>query len=244
MLRIVSINTAYGRTQVLHGLSLHVSEGEVVALVGANGAGKTTLLNTISGIVPAGKGSILFNGKEIRRTPADRIVRLGVSHVPEGRQLFAPLSVHDNLLLGAYTRSSGDKKAHLAEDLDRVYAMFPILKERSEQRAGTLSGGEQQMLAIGRGLMARPQMMLFDEPSMGLAPRVMADIFTAIGQFRTMGVTVLLVEQNARWALRIADRGYVLETGRIVLDGPADELLENREVQRAYLGKGYREVWE
>lgn len=244
MLRIANLHTAYGRTQVLHGVSLHVREGEVVALVGANGAGKTTLLNSISGIVPTASGSILFNGREIRRTPADRIVRLGLSHVPEGRQLFAPLSVRDNLLLGAYARSGADKKARLAEDLDRVYAMFPILKERAEQRAGTLSGGEQQMLAIGRGLMARPRMMLFDEPSMGLAPRVMAEIFTAIGRFRAMGVTVLLVEQNARWALRIADRGYVLETGRIVLHGPADELLENQDVQRAYLGKGYREEYE
>ena len=244
MLRITSVNTAYGRTQVLHGVSLHVREGEIVALVGANGAGKTTLLNTISGIAPAGKGSILFNGKEIRRMGADRIVRLGLTHVPEGRQLFPPLSVHDNLLLGAYTRSGAQKKAHLAEDLERVFTMFPILKERAEQRAGTLSGGEQQMLAIGRALMARPQMILFDEPSMGLAPRVMAEIFAAIGGFRTLGLTVLLVEQNARWALRTADRGYVMETGRVVLDGPADELLDNREVQRAYLGKGYREVWE
>jgi branched-chain amino acid transport system ATP-binding protein len=244
MLRVVSVNTGYGRTQVLHGVSLHVREGEICALVGANGAGKTTLLNTICGVVPANKGSVLLNNKEIRRMPADRIVRLGLSHVPEGRQLFGPLSVHDNLLLGAYTRRQSEKRAHLAEDLQRVYTMFPILKERAEQRAGTLSGGEQQMLAIGRALMARPQMILFDEPSMGLAPRVMSEIFTAIGEFRKMGLTVLLVEQNARWALRIADRGYVLETGRIVMEGRADELLENREVQRAYLGKGYREVWE
>ena len=244
MLKIVSVNTAYGRTQVLHGVSLHVNSGEIVALVGANGAGKTTLLNTISGIVPANKGSVMFNGKEIRRMAADRIVRLGVSHVPEGRQLFPPLSVYDNLLLGAYTLSAAEKKQHQADELERVFTMFPILRERAEQKAGTLSGGEQQMLAIGRALMSRPQMILFDEPSMGLAPRVMAEIFTAISEFRTLGLTVLLVEQNARWALRIADRGYVLETGRIVMDGAADELLENREVQRAYLGKGYREVWE
>ena len=244
MLKISSVVTAYGRTTVLHGVSLHVREGEIVTLVGANGAGKTTLLNTISGIIHASKGTILYNGKDIRRAAPDAIVRLGLSHVPEGRQLFAPLTVHDNLLLGAYTRSSWDKRAHIATDLDYVYTMFPILKERAEQRAGTLSGGEQQMLAIGRALMARPRLILFDEPSMGLAPRVMADIFTAISGFRQSGLTVLLVEQNARAALRIADRGYVLETGSIVLDGSADELLGNQEVQRAYLGKGYREVWE
>lgn len=244
MLRMASVITAYGRTVALRGVSLHVREGEIVALVGANGAGKTTVLNTISGITPLSKGSVQYGGKEIGRAAADRIVRLGLSQVPEGRQLFAPLSVKDNLLLGAYSRTGRERRAHLADDLERVYAMFPRLKERTEQRAGTLSGGEQQMLAIGRGLMANPKMLLLDEPSMGLAPRVMADIFQAIAHCREQGLTVLLVEQNARWALRIADRGYVIETGSIVMEGTAEELLENREVQRAYLGKGYREVWD
>ncbi len=244
MLKLASVVTAYGNTEVLHGVSLHVRAGEVVALVGANGAGKSTLLNTISGIVPARRGSVLFDGKEIGRAAADRIVRLGLSHVPEGRQLFGPLSVRDNLLLGAYSRGRADTRAHLHDDLEHVLDTFPRLRERLEQRAGTLSGGEQQMLAIARGLMARPKLLLFDEPSMGLAPRVMEEIFRAIGELRHQGLTVLLVEQNARWALRIADRGYVLENGRLVLDGTAEEMLDNREVQRAYLGKGYREVWE
>jgi branched-chain amino acid transport system ATP-binding protein len=244
MLRLSSVVTQYGRTPALHGVSLHVNPGEIVALVGANGAGKTTILNTISGITPASRGAVHYQGQDIVRHAADRIVRLGISHVPEGRQLFAPLSVRDNLLLGTYTRRAVDKRAHLQDDLARIYTMFPILKERADQRAGTLSGGEQQMLAIGRALMARPKLLLLDEPSMGLAPRVMGEIFRAIGEFRTQGLTVLLVEQNARWALKIADRGYVIETGRIVMEGSAEELLDNREVQRAYLGKGYREVWE
>jgi len=241
MLKMASVVTTYGRTVALHGVSLQVREGEIVALVGANGAGKTTVLNTISGIASLAKGSVQYSGKEIGRFPADRIVRLGLSQVPEGRHLFAPLTVKDNLLLGAYGRHHGDKRKHLTDDLERVYTMFPRLKERLDQRAGTLSGGEQQMLAIGRGLMARPKMLLLDEPSMGLAPRVMADIFQAIARCREAGLTVLLVEQNARWALRIADRGYVIETGRIVMEGTAEELLANQEVQRAYLGKGYRE---
>jgi branched-chain amino acid transport system ATP-binding protein len=244
MLKLTSVVTAYGNTVVLHGVSLHVRAGEVVALVGANGAGKSTLLNTISGIVPARKGSILFNGKEIGRTAAERIVRLGLSHVPEGRQLFAPLTVRDNLWLGTYALRGAEKRAHSRDDFERVLDTFPRLRERLEQRAGTLSGGEQQMLAIARGLMARPKLLLFDEPSMGLAPKVMEEIFRAIGAFRHQGLTVLLVEQNARWALRIADRGYVLENGSVVMEGTADEMLGNREVQRAYLGKGYREVWE
>lgn len=244
MLRLASVVTKYGRTTALHGVSLHVREGEVVALVGANGAGKTTLLNTVSGIIPPTSGTVQYAGREIGRLGADQIVRLGMSHVPENRQLFAPLSVYDNLLLGAYSRPRRARRAQLQDDLERIFTYFPILKERAAQQAGTLSGGEQQMLAIGRGLMARPRLLLLDEPSMGLAPRVMAEIFQVIGSFRDDGLTVLLVEQNARWALRIADRGYVLETGSIVLEGDADELCGNREVQRAYLGKGYREVWE
>jgi len=240
MLKLTSVVTSYGRTVALHNISMHVGEGEIVALVGANGAGKTTVLNTISGITPPSKGTVLFQGQSINRTGTDRIVRLGISHVPEGRQIFAPLSVRDNLLLGAYTRRGVSQRSERLEGLERIYTLFPILKERMEQRAGTLSGGEQQMLAIGRALMAKPKMLLLDEPSMGLAPKVMAEIFHTIGEFRQHGLTVLLVEQNARWALRIADRAYVLETGNIVMDGSSEELLGNREVQRAYLGKGYR----
>lgn len=244
MLKLTSVVTQYGRTIALHGISLHVGEGEVVALVGANGAGKTTVLNTISGVLHPTKGSVTFQGEEIGRLSPDRLVRLGMCHVPEGRQLFGPLSVRDNLLLGAYTRSGAERKATLTQDFDWVYSLFPILHERAEQKAGTLSGGQQQMLAIGRALMARPKMILFDEPSMGLAPLVIAEIFQKIGEFGKQGLSVLLVEQNARWALKIADRGYVVETGRIVLEGSAEALMENQEVQRAYLGKGYREVWD
>ena len=240
MLKLTSVVTSYGRTVALHNISMHIGAGEIVALVGANGAGKTTVLNTISGITPPTKGTVVFQGTSINRAGTDRIVRLGISHVPEGRQLFGSLSVRDNLLLGAYTRRGVTQHNERREGLERVYALFPILKERAEQRAGTLSGGEQQMLAIGRALMARPKILLLDEPSMGLAPKVMAEIFSTISEFRQQGLTVLLVEQNARWALRIADRAYVLETGNIVMDGTSEELLGNREVQRAYLGKGYR----
>jgi branched-chain amino acid transport system ATP-binding protein len=244
MLRLSSVVAHYGRTAALHGVSLHVGKGEIVALVGANGAGKTTILNTISGILYPTRGTVVFAGNTVNRTPPDRLVRLGLSHVPEGRRLFGPLSVRDNLELGTYALRGSERRAHMTDDLARVYAMFPILKERVGQRADTLSGGEQQMLAIGRALMARPQLLLLDEPSMGLAPKVMQEIFLAIGEFRNEGLTVLLVEQNARWALRIADRGYVLETGRIVMEGSAEELLDDREVQRAYLGKDYRHVGE
>lgn len=244
MLKLASVVTNYGRTTALHGVSLHVGKGEIVALVGANGAGKTTVLNTISGILHPHKGTILLDNKPLQQCPPDRIVRMGVSHVPEGRQLFGPLSVRDNLLLGGYTLPRKDARQRTAADLERVHTMFPILAERANQLAETLSGGEQQMLAIGRALMARPQLLLLDEPSMGLAPKIMEEIFLAIATFRDSGLTVLLVEQNARWALRIADRGYVLETGSIVMEGSSEELLDNREVQRAYLGKDYRQVWQ
>ncbi len=243
MLKLSSITTSYGSTIALRGVSLHVNPGEIVALVGANGAGKTTILNTISGITPASKGAVTFENREIRRWGADRIVRLGLCQVPEGRQLFSDMSVRDNLLLGALSLGM-KRRRYQREDMDKIHGMFPILHERGNQRAGTLSGGEQQMLAIGRALMGRPRLLLLDEPSMGLAPRVMSEIFSCIRSFRDTGLTVLLVEQNARMALRIADRGYVLETGSIIMDGTAEELMENKEVQRAYLGKGYREVWE
>ena len=244
MLRVKSLVTHYGGIQALKGISLHVDTGEIVALVGANGAGKTTILNTICGIVPASSGEVIFDGRPVTNMAPDRLVRLGLSQVPEGRQLFAPMTVLDNLVLGAYQRSRAQKKAELKSDLEFVYHVFPIMQERSKQRAGTLSGGEQQMLAIGRALMSRPKMLLLDEPSVGLAPMVAKEIFRVITRFRDLGTTVLLVEQNARAALGIADRGYVLETGKIILEDAAAELMSNREVQRAYLGKGYTHVWE
>jgi len=244
MLRVRSLVTHYGGIQALKGVSLHVNSGEIVALVGANGAGKTTILNTICGIVPSSSGEVLFDGKPVMNMTPERLVRLGLSQVPEGRQIFAPMTVLDNLILGAYQRSRAEKKNELRGDLESVYGVFPILKERSKQRAGTLSGGEQQMLAIGRALMSRPKMLLLDEPSVGLAPMVAKEIFKVISRFRDQGTTVLLVEQNARAALGIADRGYVLETGKIILEDTASELLSNKEVQRAYLGKGYRHIWD
>jgi branched-chain amino acid transport system ATP-binding protein len=244
MLTTTSVITHYGRVRALDGVSLHVERGEVVSLLGANGAGKTTLLRTISGLNPATQGSVAFLGREITRRPPEAIVRLGLSHVPEGRQLFGPMSVLDNLTLGAYPRSGGDKRRHLARDLDSAYALFPVLRERARQTAATLSGGEQQMLAIARALMANPKLLMLDEPSMGIAPIVARQIFAAIAALRERGVTILLAEQNARAALAICDRGYVLETGRIAAQGTAGELLRDREVQRAYLGKGYREVQE
>ncbi len=236
MLRLRNVDVLYGKVPALIRVSLHVRPGEIVALVGGNGAGKTTTLLAASGLVRPKDGEITFEGRDVSRLSPDRIVAAGLSHVPEGRLVWKPLPVEDNLRLGAFLRS-GDA-AGVARDLDEVYGLFPILAERRRQPAGTLSGGEQQMLAIGRALMARPRMLLLDEPSMGLAPAVTREIFSLIVRLRReRGLTVLLVEQNARMALRIADRGYVLETGRVILQGPADELLENRDVQRAYLGR-------
>jgi branched-chain amino acid transport system ATP-binding protein len=244
MLRVESVSAFYGAIQALRNVSLHVNPGEMVALLGANGAGKTTLMKVISGLHPLAKGRLLFNGQNIAGLAAERILRLGVGQVPEGRQIFAPLSVLDNLILGAYVRFRGDGKKEVWRDLDSIWDMFPVLKERQKQRAGTLSGGEQQMVAIGRTLMSNPKLLLLDEPSLGLAPLVMNGIFEVIRALRDRGKTLLLVEQNAKAALRVANRGYVLETGRIILDGETEDLLNNREVQRAYLGKEYREVWE
>jgi branched-chain amino acid transport system ATP-binding protein len=236
--------TYYGSVQALKGISLHINEGEIVALIGANGAGKTTTLRSISGLLVPRRGTITFAGRSIVGKPPEAIVRAGISQVPEGRQVFGPLSVKDNLLLGAYHLSWREKRARLHEDFERIYSLFPVLRERANQAAGTLSGGEQQMLAIGRALMSRPRLLLLDEPSLGLAPRAARTIFEAIPEFRDQGLTVLLVEQNARAALQIADRAYVLETGSVVMEGSAQELLNQREVQRAYLGRGYRQVWE
>lgn len=241
MLRLKSVHTYYGKVHVLRGVSLHVNAGEIVTLIGANGAGKTTLLKTVSGLVPADRGTVHFNGQDITRMAPERIVRLGISHVPEGRKVFATLSVMDNLEMGAFTRSD---RTQLRLDLARFQDRFPILADRWQQIAGTLSGGEQQILAITRALMARPKLLILDEPSMGLSPLLVREIFKAIKQLRTEGTTILLIEQNARAALHIADRGYVLETGKIILQGKCQMLLEHNEVRRAYLGKGYREVWE
>ncbi len=241
MLTLHSVCTYYGRVQALKGVSLHVAEGELVALIGANGAGKTTVLNTISGLTPARRGQVLLNGADITAWAPEQIVRAGASQVPEGRQVFGPLSVADNLRLGAYARGGGKQ---VQTDLQRVTELFPLLRERLRARAETLSGGEQQMLAIARALMARPRLLLLDEPSTGLAPLVVREILKKIAELRQQGTTILLVEQNARAALRIADRGYVMETGKVVLQGTAQELLDNKEVQRAYLGKEYAKIWE
>jgi branched-chain amino acid transport system ATP-binding protein len=229
MLDVVRLDSRYGRIPALTGVDLQVAAGELVALVGANGAGKTTLLRTISGVQPASGGAIRFDGQDLARLSARRRVQLGIVQVPEGRQVFGPLSVEDNLRLGAFARGSHDM-------LEHVLAMFPALEPKRREPAGTLSGGQQQMLAIGRALMARPRLLLLDEPSMGLAPRLVAEIFAQIADLKARGTTILLVDQNARAALAIADRGYVMETGRIVLRGPAAELLRDPQVQQAYLG--------
>ncbi|MFV0350568.1 MAG: ABC transporter ATP-binding protein [Halodesulfovibrio sp.] len=238
MLRLRNVDLAYGRIQAVRRASLHVGKGEIVALIGANGAGKTTMLTAVSGLMRPASGSIEFDGRDITRARPDAIVRAGVSHVPEGRLVFGPMTVEDNLLLGSFSRHRLGRRTDVRAELEQVYAMFPRLEERRLQAAGTLSGGEQQMVAIGRALMAKPKMLLLDEPGMGLAPTVTKEIFRYILKLRdALGLTVLLVEQNARAALRIADRGYVLETGRILLQGPAGELLANNDVQRAYLGR-------
>jgi branched-chain amino acid transport system ATP-binding protein len=237
MLTIRTLDVAYGAVQVLRGVSLHVKEGEVVAIVGANGAGKTTLLKAVTGLVHPHRGDIQLRGRSILTAGTGRIVASGCSLVPEGRQIFGDLSVRDNLVLGAYVQYRRGKAAEVEADLARVLEMFPILAARSGQLGGTLSGGEQQMLAIGRALMARPTLLMLDEPSMGLAPLVVREIFEVISRISRAGCTVLLVEQNARGALKIANRGYVLETGRIVLEGSAEDLLASREMQRAYLGR-------
>ncbi len=232
MLEVSALESRYGRIPALKGIDLAVRAGELVALVGANGAGKTTLLRALSGVQPVSGGRVRFDGTDITTTAPERRVRLGIAQVPEGRQVFGPLAVEDNLRLGGYTRSAAES----AQMLERVYAMFPVLRERRQAPAGTLSGGQQQMLAIGRALMARPRLLLLDEPSMGLAPRLVEEIFARVQDLRAADTAIFLVDQNARAALKIADRGYVLETGRIVLSGSGAELLANERVQAAYLG--------
>ena len=234
MLEVKDIQVYYGMIQAIKGISFEVNEGEVIALIGANGAGKTTTLQTITGLIAPKRGEILFEGQDITKVPAHKIVSMGMAHVPEGRRVFAQLSVLDNLKLGAFTRKD---KEEIEETLLRVYKRFPRLEERKNQMAGTLSGGEQQMLAMGRALMSHPKIILMDEPSMGLSPIFVHEIFDIIREVSESGTTVLLVEQNAKKALSIADRGYVLETGNIVLEGDAKMLLDNDQVKKAYLGE-------
>jgi len=231
VLEVSALTSHYGRIQALADIDLVVEDGELVALVGANGAGKSTLLRAISGVQPC-SGKIIYNGNDIGAMAPERRVALGIVQVPEGRQVFGPLSVEDNLRLGAYTRTRAESDA----ELERVYAMFPTLKERRRQAAGVLSGGQQQMLAMGRGLMAKPRLLLLDEPSMGLAPRLVEEIFAKVRALKQARTTIFLVDQNARAALSVADRGYVLETGRVVLAGSGPELLANGQVREAYLG--------
>jgi len=233
MLAIRNLRSGYGKIEVLHDVSLAIDRGQIVTLIGANGAGKTTLLKTISGLIRPTSGAIEFEGRSIARNPAHKIVALGLSQVPEGRAILKRMTVMDNLRMGAFTRSDGD----IGRDIDAVFERFPALAERREQMAATLSGGEQQMLAIGRALVARPSLLLLDEPSLGLAPKFITRIFLTLCELQKEGKTILLVEQNARQALQVADRGYVMERGRIVLSGSGQELLNMPEVQRTYLGQ-------
>ena len=234
MLKVTDLQVYYGVIQALKGISFEVNEGEVIALIGANGAGKTTILHTVTGLINQKAGKIEFEGKDISHTPAYKIVAEGMAHVPEGRRVFAELSVYDNLMMGAYTRK---EKKEIAETLAMVYKRFPRLEERKKQMAGTLSGGEQQMLAMGRALMSKPKIILMDEPSMGLSPIFVNEIFEIIKAVSASGTTVLLVEQNAKKALSIADRAYVLETGKIILEGDAKVLMNDERVKKAYLGE-------
>ena len=236
MLEIQKLSAGYGAVHAIKEISLEVPAGKVVAIIGANGAGKSTLLKAISGLNKFTTGRIIFNGQNITHLPADRIVGLGLSQVAEGRQIFAQMTVEENIQLGAYLYYRRSRRTEIAKRMEDIYGLFPILSKRARQIAGTLSGGEQQMLAIARALMADPRLLLLDEPSMGLAPLIVREIFRTIGRLNRMGTTILLVEQNARAALQIADVGYVLETGRVVLEGPASELLNDVKIKSAYLG--------
>lgn len=234
MLQVENLQVFYGVIQAIKGISFEVNEGEIVALIGANGAGKTTILHTVTGLVPPKAGHIQFEGKDLLKTPSHKIVGMGMAHVPEGRRIFQELSVYENLQLGAFTRRD---KSEIAETLKMVYQRFPRLEERKKQIAGTLSGGEQQMLAIGRALMSKPRIILMDEPSMGLSPLFVSEIFDIIQEINKAGTTVLIVEQNAKKVLSIASRAYVLETGKIILSGEAQSLMNDDSVKRAYLGE-------
>ncbi len=234
MLEVKNLEVCYGMIRAIKGISFEINKGEIVALIGANGAGKTTTLHTVSGLIKPEKGQILFNGRDISKVPAHKIVYMGMAHVPEGRRVFQQLSVLENLKLGAYTRNN---KKEIEESLQSVYKHFPRLEERKNQVAGTLSGGEQQMLAMGRALMSKPEIVLMDEPSMGLSPLLVKEIFTIIEELHKDGATILLVEQNAKMALSIADRAYVLETGTIAMSGNAKDMLEDDGIKKAYLGQ-------
>jgi branched-chain amino acid transport system ATP-binding protein len=242
MLKIKNIDAFFGKIQVLRRVSLHVEAGEIVSLIGANGAGKTTLLNVISGLHPSRNGSRVFLDMETRGLKPEKIVALGIFQVPEAEKVFNPLTVLENLELGAYLRSQD--RGQLMEEMEQVYQLFPILRDRKDQLAGTLSGGERQMLALGKALMGQPKLLMLDEPSLGLAPTVVSEIFRIIRSLNERGITILLVEQNAKEALRICRRAYVLDTGRILLTGTGEELLNNEEVKRAFLGKDYKGKWE
>ena len=233
MLKVKDLKVRYGMIEAIKGISFEVDDSEIVTLIGANGAGKTTTMHTISGLIKAASGSIELDGRDITKLPAHKIVEMGIAQCPERRRVFAQQSVEDNLFLGAYTRKDKDE---IRKDLENVYELFPRLKERSTQMAGTLSGGEQQMLAMGRALMAKPKIMLLDEPSMGLSPLLVREIFDIIKNINSQGVTILLVEQNAKMALSIANRAYVIETGRIVMSGTGEELLNSEDIKKAYLG--------
>ena len=233
MLEIEDLHVSYGMIEAVKGIDIDINDGEIVSLIGANGAGKTTVMHTISGLLRPASGKIWLNEVDITKVPAEKIVKMGLVQVPEGRHIFQKMSVEENLKLGSYLRNDKEK---IAEDLEYVYSFFPILKERSKQQGGTLSGGEQQMLAMGRALMSKPHIVLMDEPSMGLAPILVQEIFRIIKEINATGVTVFLVEQNAKMALSISDRAYVMETGNIVLSGSGKELSESEEVQKAYLG--------
>ena len=233
MLEVKNLSVSYGAIEAVKDISFTVNAGEIVSLIGANGAGKTTTLHTITGLVPAKSGSVMYNGVDLLKTHNNKIVTLGMAHIPEGRHVFTRMSVEENLEMGAFSLKD---QSDLKKDLDMVYGLFPRLKERRNQKAGTLSGGEQQMLAMGRALMSHPKTILMDEPSMGLSPKLVKEIFSIIRELHEQGITILLVEQNAKMALSIADRAYVLETGRITMEGDAKELLNNEQVRKAYLG--------
>ncbi|MDB0646079.1 ABC transporter ATP-binding protein [Bifidobacterium adolescentis] len=233
MLEVKNLSVSYGAIEAVKDISFTVNAGEIVSLIGANGAGKTTTLHTITGLVPAKSGSVMYNGVDLLKTHNNKIVTLGMAHIPEGRHVFIRMSVEENLEMGAFSLKD---QSDLKKDLDMVYGLFPRLKERRNQKAGTLSGGEQQMLAMGRALMSHPKTILMDEPSMGLSPKLVKEIFSIIRKLHEQGITILLVEQNAKMALSIADRAYVLETGRITMEGDAKELLNNEQVRKAYLG--------
>lgn len=244
MLKVRNLEVAYGKLTVIKGVSLHVKPGEIVTIIGGNGAGKTSLLNALSRVIDSRAGEVLFSDEPVLKETPEKVVRRGLALVPEGRQLFSTMTVKENLVLGGYILHKQGEGEKVAEEMEKVFRMFPRLKEREHQLAGTLSGGEQQMVALGRALMSRPRMLMLDEPSMGLAPLIVKDIFKIIQGLKKEGKTILLVEQNARAALKVADRGYVMETGSLFLEGTAEELLDNNDVRRAYLGKDYKRIDE